>query len=391
MFIPRMLSLRPVGVRSFSSSRARLNVAPLPSSKPVGAFRGGVFGFLAGSVAASASVYYYVLGEYKIANEMLSDDISALQMATIKLQSYITELESKLHCKQDKHTSPTSSPQLRQLQNSPHQPTLKMFRVELLQDKSTATPGWSYAPTRGFDPTQAMAPTLGRKRNIRDAGKGGDISSRQANAIARRVTELDRENARDVSIPIPVRQAKEAGARGTRAKTTSAVRRILQSQKTFRNHLDDEEAAIALGATPGTVPQNAALAKGPKAARRSETPASTRKRGTGTSTPAETDVETDAEEERKPKLIKSEYDNDPLLRSYAPPMPSDQLMQRLLAEPPLSYNAAGVKPPASAPPARHFCCLCGYWGKIRCKSCHLRTCSLDCYKIHEDSRCGAFF
>ncbi|CAG8101972.1 unnamed protein product [Penicillium salamii] len=263
-----------------------------------------------------------------------------------------------------------------------------MFRVELLQDKSTATPGWSYAPTRGFDPTQAMAPTLGRKRNIRDAGKGGDISSRQANAIARHITELDRENARDVSIPIPVRQAKEAGARGTRAKTTSAVRRILQSQKTFRNHLDDEEAAIALGATP-SVPQNAALAKGPKAARRSETPG-TRKRGTGTSTPAETDVETD-EEERKPKLIKSEYDNDPLLRSYAPPMPSERLVQRLLAEPPLSYKAAGVKPPASAPPARHFCCLCGYWGKIRCKSCHLRTCSLDCYKVHEDSRCGAFF
>lgn len=35
-----------------------------------------VFGFLAGSVAASTLVYYYVLGEYKIANEMLSDDIS---------------------------------------------------------------------------------------------------------------------------------------------------------------------------------------------------------------------------------------------------------------------------------------------------------------------------
>jgi hypothetical protein len=42
-----------------------------------------VFGFLAGSVAASASVYYYVLAEYKIANEMLSDDISVcLQLLT---------------------------------------------------------------------------------------------------------------------------------------------------------------------------------------------------------------------------------------------------------------------------------------------------------------------
>ncbi|KAJ6128958.1 hypothetical protein N7471_010175 [Penicillium samsonianum] len=288
-----------------------------------------------------------------------------------------------------------------------------MFRVELISDTSTATPGWSYAPARGFDPTQAMAPTLGRKRGIRDAGKGGDISSRQANAIARHIAELDRENQRDVAIPAPVKQAREAGARGTRAKTTSNVRRILQSQKTFRNHLDDEEAAISSGSGGVAGMQGAGgasiiAAKGSKAAaavRRSATPASTAgvKRPsaamagttTGASTPAQdtTDAETDVDDEqpRKPKLIKSEYDNDPLLRSYAPPVPSDRLMQKLLAEPPLSYNASRAKPLALGRPGRHFCCMCGYWGKIRCKSCHLRTCSLDCYKVHEDSRCGAFF
>ncbi|KAJ5129653.1 uncharacterized protein N7515_005692 [Penicillium bovifimosum] len=86
-----------VGLRSFSSSRAHWqSAAPLPSSKPVGAFRGGLFGFLAGSVAASSLVYFYILSEYRLANEMLSDDIAALQMATIKLQSYITELETKV-------------------------------------------------------------------------------------------------------------------------------------------------------------------------------------------------------------------------------------------------------------------------------------------------------
>ncbi|KAJ5796189.1 uncharacterized protein N7518_004729 [Penicillium psychrosexuale] len=295
-----------------------------------------------------------------------------------------------------------------------------MFRVELVSDTSTATPGWSYAPTRGFDPTQAMAPTLGRKRGIRDAGKGGDVSSRQANAIARHIAELDRENQRDVAIPAPVKQAREAGARGTRAKTTSNVRRILQSQKTFRNHLDDEEAAIASGsggiggmqgaggASVVAQARNSIAAKGGKAVatlRRSATPASTAgaKRPAaamadttaGVSAPMQetADAEPDADDKppRKPKLIKSQYDNDPLLRSYAPPVPPDRLMQRLLAEPPLSYNASRAKPPASGRPGRHFCCMCGYWGKIRCKSCHLRTCSLDCYKVHEDSRCGAFF
>ncbi|KAJ5993701.1 hypothetical protein N7451_009425 [Penicillium sp. IBT 35674x] len=91
-----------VVARSFSVSRPRLEAAPLPTSKPVGAFRGGVFGFLSGTVVAGASVYYYVLGDYRVANEMLTDDISALQSATLKLQSYINELESKINKLQKK-------------------------------------------------------------------------------------------------------------------------------------------------------------------------------------------------------------------------------------------------------------------------------------------------
>ncbi|KAJ5287399.1 Zinc finger HIT-type [Penicillium angulare] len=306
-----------------------------------------------------------------------------------------------------------------------------MFRVELLADKgSVPQPGWSYVADRAFNSAQAaIAPTLSRKRGIRDAGKGGDTSSRRTNAIIRHLAELDRENHRDVAVPIPVKQAKEAGARGTRAKTTSNVRRILQSQKTFRNHLDDEEAALsnaaASGATGTTVQSGAgmsaaataAVARVSKAAastasRRSSTPvaplssAKNKKRGAGASastptpsvpgTPGVAASTTEAEAgeedfERKQKLSKTEHDDDPLLRSYAPTMPSDKIVQRLLAEPPLSYNASRAGPPNSSRLPRHFCCMCGYWGKIRCKNCHLRTCGLDCYRVHEDSRCGAFF
>ena len=35
-----------------------------------------LFGFLTGAVVAGASVYYYVLGDYRVSNEMLSDDIT---------------------------------------------------------------------------------------------------------------------------------------------------------------------------------------------------------------------------------------------------------------------------------------------------------------------------
>ncbi|KAL7658292.1 hypothetical protein BDQ94DRAFT_138580 [Aspergillus welwitschiae] len=87
-----------VPARSFSvSSPFMREAAPtLPTKKPVGAFRGGLFGFLTGAIAASAGVYFYILGEYRIANEMLTEDIIALQGATQKLQTYIGELERKV-------------------------------------------------------------------------------------------------------------------------------------------------------------------------------------------------------------------------------------------------------------------------------------------------------
>merc|ERR1712098_609549 len=56
--------------RSFQTSTRRFAevAAPLPVRKPVGAFRGGLFGFLLGSTLAGAGVYYYVLDEYKVSN-----------------------------------------------------------------------------------------------------------------------------------------------------------------------------------------------------------------------------------------------------------------------------------------------------------------------------------
>ncbi|KIX05966.1 uncharacterized protein Z518_03940 [Rhinocladiella mackenziei CBS 650.93] len=95
-------------------------------------------------------------------------------------------------------------------------------------------------------------------------------------------------------------------------------------------------------------------------------------------------------------------DRDPLLITHdVPKMPSERVMQALLAEPPLSYNAARAKPledstSSSAPiyvgnnagtakPQRWFCCICGYWGKVRCKNgCGERVCGLlECWKSHE--------
>ncbi|RDW78552.1 putative HIT finger domain protein [Aspergillus mulundensis] len=309
-----------------------------------------------------------------------------------------------------------------------------MYHVEVLPNTSGkgshATPGWTYVPDKGFDPAKAaIAPTTGRKRGIRDPSRT-DVSSRQANAIVRHLAELDRENHKDAAIAIPARkdsQPRESATRGTRTKVTSNVRRILQSQKTFRNYLDDEEAALAQAASAGTSMAAQRLPAGrvtkpSSLSRRSATPASATPKpdsrakkdipvrlssqkpsdttaSTSTSTSTSADADSQSQPQPRPKgeehdpnaLIKSEHDNDPLLKSYIPPAPSERLMRALLSEPPLSYNASRAGPPLTGKAPRRFCCICGYWGKIRCRNCHQRTCGIECYKTHEDSRCGAFF
>ncbi|GAM34087.1 hypothetical protein TCE0_015f01444 [Talaromyces pinophilus] len=83
----------------FSTSshlRTDISSSALPKQRPVGAFRGGLFGFLLGSVAAGVSVYYYILKEYRVSNELLTEDIYSLQNASQKLNKYITELETKI-------------------------------------------------------------------------------------------------------------------------------------------------------------------------------------------------------------------------------------------------------------------------------------------------------
>ncbi|KAL9010087.1 MAG: hypothetical protein Q9173_004943 [Seirophora scorigena] len=90
--------------RSFRSSPQlpQTVVAGGPVRKPVGAFRGGMFGFLLGTTLAGAGTYYYVLDEYRVSNELLTEDIYALQAAVQRLHTYVSSLEEKMDAMQKK-------------------------------------------------------------------------------------------------------------------------------------------------------------------------------------------------------------------------------------------------------------------------------------------------
>ncbi|KAK0745919.1 hypothetical protein B0T18DRAFT_480423 [Schizothecium vesticola] len=330
--------------------------------------------------------------------------------------------------------------------------------IEVAGPKTTRAPGWAYVPDSGPTPAQALQPT-NRKRVARNQGglSSSDVSARQDAKIRKDLEALDRDTNKDVNIPIP----PKSGSSRASNKHTPNVRKILQSQKTFANHLDDYQALLALAetnpaaaaalnpanvqppkpsaaptparnspappppaSTPAASKRSAAAAKRAAAKEAKEAAEATLQKqppppspSAETPTPAAgpstatTDVEmTDApapepelpaaaaaEEPqsyppdgtilppyRRPPPPSHPCDDDPLLVSHVPPFPTDDELRALMTAPPLSYLEARAARGSDEAryPARVFCEVCGYWGRVRCVKCGARVCALDCLDVH---------
>ncbi|KIW49765.1 hypothetical protein PV05_11414 [Exophiala xenobiotica] len=307
-----------------------------------------------------------------------------------------------------------------------------------------ASHGWAYVPDTAAPNPAAQ---LGSRKRGRDgaptitAQAAHKLSAKQEKAIQQRLNDLGKENHREVNILIPKREGAGAGARG---KTTQNVRRILGYNRTFQHYLADEEAGVNVygaaatsaagptgtkgaaearrrsGAVTATEQQkpkrNGSLGKKGGKGKQKEKEKETKEGATitvqteedvdmtdapaGQSSPSRQQAKSDAGAEST--TDDAAVDKDPLLRPRdIPKMPSDRVMQALLAEPALSYTAARAKPLEGADsttfgmrtgnnmllakPQRWFCAVCGYWGKVRCKrGCGERVCGLmECWRGHE--------
>ncbi|KAI1283373.1 hypothetical protein F5Y07DRAFT_151812 [Xylaria sp. FL0933] len=308
--------------------------------------------------------------------------------------------------------------------------------IEIASAKTTNAPGWAYVPDRQphhhHHLSAAPATTSNRKRARAAASGAGvqlslaDANARQEAKARREIEILDRDNARDVQIAIPAKASRTGGAGGK--KYTPNVRRILQSQKTFANHLDDYIALLAQQAESNTPTTNIAsnTLSNNNNINRSGTPAtSTSARSRQVSAPAprrpsartqqeapSADVEmldiqqpqpqpeSSSSQARKSTIL-TPYpqppphpeDTNPLLASRLPPIPSDDELRALLNAPPLSYlEARGTWASGNEEqrqqqpryPTRVFCAVCGYWGRVRCMKCGTRVCALECLETHHE-------
>jgi zinc finger HIT domain-containing protein 1 len=216
-------------------------------------------------------------------------------------------------------------------------------------------------------------------------------------------------------------------------KVTPNVRKILQSQKTFANHLSDAEALAALAASqpqsaaataavgtpatplsrasPASLPATNAKSTHKKGTKRkseaaaapaakatplrhvasTDTPTSF-KRETGTmdvemtDAPASASATDDIPRPLPPtqQLPPHKDDHNPLLISYIPVVPSQAELEALLNAPPLTYHEARgeLKEEDLRKPPRRFCEICGYWGRVKCMKCGARVCALECLRTH---------
>lgn len=86
--------------------------------------------------------------------------------------------------------------------------------IEVAGSKTTNAPGWAYIPDTVVNPAAASFQPTNRKRAARKqaALSVSDVSARQEAKIRKELEALDRDNHRDVNIPIP---PKAGGSRGT--------------------------------------------------------------------------------------------------------------------------------------------------------------------------------
>ena len=81
--------------QNIARKAVRSYLTGVAAPRRVGAVRGGLLGFLLGVTSTGAALYYYILDEYKTANNVVVADVAALQSLILLLEKHVKQLERK--------------------------------------------------------------------------------------------------------------------------------------------------------------------------------------------------------------------------------------------------------------------------------------------------------
>ncbi|CAK4034520.1 Hypothetical predicted protein [Lecanosticta acicola] len=287
------------------------------------------------------------------------------------------------------------------------------FRTPHIEELPSAhtrqAPGFAWVavsagPAAAADPAKTWG-TLHKKRPRTTGGGQTDgqkeaLSARRQREAERKVKELNSDPGRDAHVAIPKKEGGSGGGGGgvVRAGKTPNTKKILASGKTFAHYLDDEEAEIARTGRREVdmepVPVSVQRASKTPIARRKSSQLQ-REEGSVSGSPAPSAVPLPQQPASIPGDDTMDVDVDADADDSStplPPLPTPAEMEALLNAPPLTYNQARAgPPPPGAPPARKFCEICGYWGRVKCMKCGNMTCSVLCKDAHDENKCLKFY
>ncbi|KAK9448998.1 uncharacterized protein V1518DRAFT_433337 [Limtongia smithiae] len=90
-------ALSTITRRTFSSSAPRfaetVAAAPAKRGRPIGGFRGGLFGFLLGTTATGLAGYYYVAETQREATALVLEDMLQLERHVAAVEAHVKALE----------------------------------------------------------------------------------------------------------------------------------------------------------------------------------------------------------------------------------------------------------------------------------------------------------
>jgi zinc finger HIT domain-containing protein 1 len=83
---------------------------------------------------------------------------------------------------------------------------------EVANSRATAAPGWAYVPDTSVNASvTALQPSSRTRVRNQPTASLHETTAKQEAKILRELAALDRENHRDVSIPVPIRHKDNAG------------------------------------------------------------------------------------------------------------------------------------------------------------------------------------
>lgn len=114
-------------------------------------------------------------------------------------------------------------------------------------------PGWAYVPDTGSSASASQPSARKRMRTLPNASQH-ETTAKQDAKIMRELAALDRENHRDVSIPVPVRHRDNAG-RGMIFPSVAMVTVLTYAQQAMAKSLPQSARSSSLRRPSQTISQ----------------------------------------------------------------------------------------------------------------------------------------